>query len=93
MSHDPLCRRRITEALMGGCPECNLIDKVREDMLAKCIKVVRTHRISGYFCSCDEENTIEKDHVENVLRALQEKPTPPPLPPSVGVPEKRGSLW
>ena len=32
MTHDPLCRRKgFTEALMGGCAECNLIAKVRED--------------------------------------------------------------
>lgn len=32
MTHDPLCRRKgVTEALMGGCAECNLIAKVRED--------------------------------------------------------------
>ena len=32
MNHDPLCRRaKIMESLMEGCPECDLIARVRED--------------------------------------------------------------
>ena len=50
----------------------------QRDMLAKCIAAV-----------CDSDIGREVA----ALRALEEKPTPPPLPPSVGVPDKRGSLW
>ena len=60
----------------------------QRDMLAKCIAELEAlmaetsgDRFHGFWDALA------------ALRALQEKPTPPPLPPSVGVPEKRGSLW
>ena len=36
MNHDPMCRRaKIMELLMEGCPECDLIARVREDERGK----------------------------------------------------------
>jgi hypothetical protein len=55
------------------------------DMLAKCIAAVD----ALYQVSEPWTGNIHLSEVIGVLRALQEKPTPPPLPPSVGVPEKR----
>lgn len=59
------------------------------NMLAKCIALVEgTYTVSFVTLDADFQRAALV-----ALRALQEKPTPPPLPPSVGVPEKRGSLW
>lgn len=58
----------------------------QRDMLAKCIALIEES------VPWSTENWIAVDEraaILTALRALEEKPTPPPLPPSVGVPEKR----
>ena len=62
------------------------------DMLAKCIEAVRAVR-PRLSWKDDYDVCVYRANVYEALRAQGEKPTPPPLPPSVGVPEKRGSLW
>jgi hypothetical protein len=48
----------------GDCAMCDFIIEVREDMLAKCIAAVWE---SGLY-------DMEKEAIEEILRALQEKP-------------------
>lgn len=63
----------------------------QRDMLAKCIAAVE----ATWHAVCDRKEYPQCDYcyividVLETLRDLREKPTPPPLPPSVGVPEKR----
>jgi hypothetical protein len=65
------------------------------DMLAKCIAALPhdTHCLDTWYDDKTSECFCKSAACDRALRALEEKPTPPPLPPSVGVPEKRGSLW
>lgn len=82
MTHDPLCPiHEVAEAAddvpLDGRPweylfcECELIAKVRKDMLAKCIALVaETYRESPKTLSDDEAHELSVD----ALRALQEKP-------------------
>jgi hypothetical protein len=67
----------------------------QRDMLAKCIAALPhdTHCLDTWYDDKTSECFCESAACDRALRALEEKPTPPPLPPSVGVPEKRGSLW
>jgi hypothetical protein len=62
------------------------------DMLAKCIEAVRAVRPMLSWKD-DYDICVYRANVYEVLSALEKKQDPPPLPPSVGVPEKRGSLW
>ena len=98
MTHDPLCAAKNDPD--PKCHSCHLIDKVRADMLAKCIAAVEEvhspiqHGEDTYCRGCadaayDEFSFTWPCPVVTSVRALQEKPTPPPLPSSVGVPEKR----
>jgi hypothetical protein len=49
MSHDPMCRRKgVTEALMGGCPECDLIAQVRQDEGSRYVGAAQIHWDAGY---------------------------------------------
>jgi hypothetical protein len=92
MTHDPLCHEWFGPRPAGGiyCV-CELIAKVREDMLAKCIAALPhdTHCLDTWYDDKTSECFCESAACDRALRALQERPTPPPLPPSVGVPEKR----
>lgn len=60
----------------------------QRDMLSKCIKVVEAISDGG-----DTDTRYILASTAATLRSIQKNPTPPPLPPSVGIPEKRGSLW
>lgn len=62
MNHDLLCPSAYTMLC-----ECNLIAKVRQDMLAKCIAGVE-----AAFDKCYEPVWVAE--VTEVLRALEEKP-------------------
>lgn len=63
----------------------------REDAIRECIAAVE----ATWHAVCDRKEYPQCDYcyividVLETLRDLREKPTPPPLPPSVGVPEKR----
>jgi len=54
MTHDPICRRKgVTEALMGGCPECDLIAKARREERAAAVQRVEALKWD-YTHSCGE---------------------------------------
>lgn len=81
MNHDPLCpaaRKADMETgggiVMAFCA-CPLIDKVREDMLAKCIAAVEALDVCWYADNaCQSPNHGILNDVYLALRALQEKP-------------------
>lgn len=82
MTHDPLCPQY--DCWLEGCTvcdECLLIARVREDERAliadRMRPILAAHRISLW--------ALDSSMAE--LRKACDK-APPPLPPSVGVPEK-----
>ena len=88
LGHDPLCTWRQAEEADAGDPrrwlagglaicDCDKIAKVREDMLAKCIKA--TIRTSGIYINLSSplpplRKWIDEMDIVAALRALQEKP-------------------
>lgn len=85
LGHDPLCTWRQAEEADAGDPrrwlagglavcDCDLIAKVREDMLAKCIEVVTEMPLpEDLWLDWGGEYGI-KSQILTDLRALQEKP-------------------
>jgi len=81
MSHDPLCTCAPdsceSPCLLGYCYcECELIAKVREDMLVKCIAAVQ-QALDKFWeeSDADELGWLEQHELYvAALRALQEKP-------------------
>lgn len=77
MNHDPLCSQQPrpdgnTLTMSDGVPIfclCDLIDKVREDELAKCIEVIDDMVIDTV-----GNSAATVDQVLDALRGLQEKP-------------------
>ena len=77
---------------------CEELGKKREQAIRDCIAVIRTHKGKAAMWrpsdQPDEDYYKALDQTVVMLRALLEGAhTPPPLPPSVGIPEKKGSLW
>jgi hypothetical protein len=68
MTHDPLCPAKNDPD--PKCHSCHLIDKVREDMLAKCITLIEESPwSSGNWIAVDERAAIL-----TALRGLREQP-------------------
>jgi len=78
MTHDPLCPvlspQRWDRYPFSCC--CDLIAKVREDMLAKCIAAVAACESTSWHRRYEGpwKYRIERDDALAALRALQEKP-------------------
>ena len=70
MTHDPLCPwHGSTEFdLVISCDDCDLIAKVREDMLAKCLDAVETSLLNRIldlsYCMKDDDCHIWAEAVE-----------------------------
>lgn len=70
MSHDPYCD--------GGLSPCNctILKAAREDTrqetwweaLTEAIRIIETHRIQGYFCSCGSEVNAEYAHHTKMIK-------------------------
>jgi hypothetical protein len=73
MTHDPLCPAKNDPD--PKCHSCHLIDKVRQDMLARCIAAVEAQQM---YASTVEEIMVgfdcAKREILRALRALQEMP-------------------
>jgi len=77
--HDPLCPSvDDTESEYCALCHCDLITKVRQDMLAKCIEVVANYAeerlVRTRHPNRSEDITAALRVATNRLRALQEKP-------------------
>jgi len=77
MTHDPLCFVE-DNPLVDECRICDLIAKVRGDMLAECIEVVANYAeerlVKTNHPNRSEDITAALRVAANRLRALQEKP-------------------
>lgn len=84
MNHDPLCSQQPrpdgnTLTMSDGVPifcQCDLIAKVRQDMLAKCIAALPhdTHCLDTWYDDKASECFCESAACDRALRALEEKP-------------------
>lgn len=86
MNHDPYCDRAGTSPSEGSeiyACNCIVLKAAREDTrietlynaMRKAIRIIETHRISGYFCSCGSTVNAEwMHHTQMIQRALDEDP-------------------
>jgi hypothetical protein len=88
MTHDSLCHL-IKGDSWTSCSVCDLIAKVREETIAAAVQRVEAYEYISTI-GVTLSSVVPKEAAIAAIKGDQERP--PQLPPSVGIPEKKGSL-